>query len=133
MLHITIGSGKMDGIVSINTSSLQNDFCQSMHDCRDNVCNSCYAIRLTKFRSTLENKLEKNSELLSEAPLADDQIPAKIGTAKLVRFNSFGELINTQHYRNLIKIVENSVYNIRFSLRKMSLFIIKPPPLVGLG
>lgn len=104
MLHITTHkkksteSNKMDGMLSINTNSLTNQFCLRMRQ-TDSICKSCYNKRMEKVSKQMVSAFQKNSEELTSV---DFQAP--ILNASVVRFNSFGELINTQHYIKLLKI-----------------------------
>lgn len=91
----------MEGIPSINVSSF-NEFCNKMAKTQT-ICQKCYARRIESYRFYLTQALKRNTEILSnpmtEFPKYD---------FKVLRFNSFGELINFQHYENIIKICENN-------------------------
>jgi len=102
MVHITIGSGKMEQINSINTNSLSNPWCIKMSKVEGSICSKCYANRLLAYRKSLESKLEFNSILLSETVLPMKDLPRI--NALYFRFNSFGELINDNHLANLLNI-----------------------------
>jgi len=95
-------SGKMDGILSVSTSTLDNRFCQCEFA---EVCQYCYAKQFEPYRLTLETRLKENSKLLSSRLLKDSEVP-RFEPDSTVRFNSFGELINRQHLDNLVKIAE---------------------------
>lgn len=101
VIHITIGQGKMTGINSINTSTLNNEFCTKMRE-NDSICKKCYAARYEKMRPALHNRLIQNSELLSNNVIDYNQLPF-INSA-FFRFDSFGELINENHLINLANI-----------------------------
>jgi len=107
-VHITNGDGKMEGIPSINVSSLSNDFCKKLSKIKDTVCNKCYSNRYSKMRPNLENKLLLNSELLSEKLLMPSELP--VLNARYARFNSFGEIINETHYLNLMLIASHNPF-----------------------
>jgi hypothetical protein len=107
-VHITTGDGKMEGIPSINVSSLANEFCKKLSEIKGTVCNKCYSNRYSKMRPNLENKLLLNSELLSERLLMPSELP--VLNAKYARFNSFGELINETHYMNLMSIASHNPF-----------------------
>lgn len=134
-VHITKGSrsGKMAQIDSINTSTLQNDYCSKMRENSASICKSCYSATYSKMRLSLENKLVYNSQLLSENVLIDYQVP-RINSFYF-RFNSFGELINEIHFINLVKICELnpqtsfSLWTKKISLvqRLLDLQVIKKP------
>jgi hypothetical protein len=104
MLHITTHkkksteSNKMDGMVSINTNSLTNAFCLRMRE-TDSICKSCYTKRMEKISKQMVSAFQRNTEALTSP-----DFQAEVINASTVRFNSFGELMNTQHYKNLLKI-----------------------------
>lgn len=105
-IHITVGTGKMQGIVSINSSTLANPFCKKMSANPTFICSKCYANRFESIYPALRRCLIKNSELLSTAILADEDIPTIF--QDVCRIHSYGELINEVHYRNLCKIAEHN-------------------------
>lgn len=102
LVHITQGSGKLTGIKSINTSTVNNEFCKAMAKSSDSICSKCYANRYEKMRPALANKLDYNSRLLSENILHWDILPVFID--RFIRVDSFGELINTTHFKNILNI-----------------------------
>ena len=104
VVHVTTHkSGKLAGFKSINTSSLLNGFCEKTSKLGGGiVCSYCYSRRMESYRKTLHAALVRNSALLS-APLADDQLP-RFAEGEIVRFNSFGEIINDDHMRNIVRI-----------------------------
>lgn len=108
LVHVTIGSktGKMQGIDSINTSSLKNEFCQKMASNEKSICNKCYSNRTSKMYTSLEKRLIQNSELLSGGFLPLEQLP--FINSSVMRFDSFGELINHIHFINLLNIAEKN-------------------------
>lgn len=101
VVHITKHQGKMEGILSVSTSTLNNPFCQSHPE---QICDFCYARKLESIRPSLHSYLAHNSELLSTV-LPDTLLP-RFARGSFVRFNSFGELINEHHVENLVRICE---------------------------
>ena len=104
-LHVTIGSGKMSGIHSINTSTISNTFCGKMQK-TDSVCSKCYASRYENMRPTLHNALIRNDKVLSESILPVQELP--VFNDLFIRANSFGELINATHLKNLANIARKN-------------------------
>lgn len=92
-------ANKMDGMFSINTNSLTNNYCLSKR-LTDAVCKSCYNKRLERFTA---KAFQRNSDIL----IQEDYQPETI-MYNVIRFNSFGELINLQHYKNIIKLVKHN-------------------------
>lgn len=132
---------KMQGLSSLNTSSLKNPFCKNMSQNKDNICFSCYSNIYSKMRKNLELVLQENSRLLSKT--YDKKINFN---DKIVRLDSFGELINRVHFKNLIKICldnpktsftlwskrKNIINHVFRSMRKPSnLILIYSNPLVN--
>lgn len=108
-IHITQGSSKMSGIQSVNTSTLNNQFCSKMR-ATDSVCKSCYAARYESFRKPLHDALVRNDSFLSESILPSQSLP--FFNSEFVRFNSFGELINDKHLKNLSNIARKNQHTI---------------------
>ena len=104
-IHITQGSGKMAGIKSINTSTTNNQFCTKMQQ-TDSVCSKCYASRYENMRPSLHNALERNDRTLSESILPVQSLP--VFNDLFIRGNSFGELINDKHLKNLANIARKN-------------------------
>ena len=92
-------NNKMGGMYSINTNSLTNSYCLSKR-LTDGVCKSCYNKRLERFTA---KAFQKNNDIF----LMEDYQPETI-MYNVIRFNSFGELINLQHYKNIIKLVKHN-------------------------
>jgi hypothetical protein len=122
-LHITKHtSGKMNGFISINTSSLDNDFCKSCRLNNELICSKCYAGKYESFRQHLKNNLENNSKILSSNKLTNNDIP--IINNKYVRLHSFGELYNLNHLMNFISIANKNI-DTTFTLFTKRLNLIK--------
>ena len=103
-VHQTIPSktGKLEGIPSTNTSTLNNDFCVKMRQ-TESVCKKCYAATLEKQYTSLHKAVTRNDTFLGTRILADHEIPRM--TTVYHRFSSVGELINVEyHLHNLVLI-----------------------------
>ena len=123
-IHISTMSGKLKGIKAINTNTLTNKFCVSMHKSKkDNViCKKCYSYyMLQTFRKNCTEKFEYNSNLLSTKIIRFENIPYI--NDKIFRFHGHGELINNTHLINLINVV-NKNYDTIFTLWTKRLNII---------
>ena len=103
-LKLSAMTGKLAGITGINTSSLDNEFCQAMSQRKGNVvCKYCYANRnLSTFRKNCREAWKNNGKTLSSGILDEEHLP-KIKTP-IVRFNGYGELINKTHLLNIFNI-----------------------------
>jgi hypothetical protein len=104
-------TNKMEGMVSINTSTVKNPFCIKAAK-TDTVCKICYARKLEAFYGHGNGYIgsyKDNGELLSKGLLSNEDVAAvikKLSKFKMVRFHAFGELINVVHLYNYLKIVE---------------------------
>jgi hypothetical protein len=107
-IHITQGSGKMTGIQSINTPTTGNTFCQAMQK-TNTICKSCYAQRYEKMRPSLVNATTRNL-FLAERYLELGEIPRF--SEEIVRYHSYGELINQIHFTNFMYIAAANPHTI---------------------
>ena len=101
-------TGKLTGIPAINTSPLDNPFCERMAK-TDSICAKCYSRKMVSCtRKNCRDGWRNNGEILSTHLLSDAEIMALRLDAKapygIVRFSAHGELINQVHCRNLIAI-----------------------------
>jgi hypothetical protein len=107
MIKISKMSGKLDGLMAINTSPLNNPFCMARHKNKVGICGECYSTRMLKtFRSNCNNAYVYNGEVLSERILPKKYLPF-INQAYF-RFQAHGELINENHLINLINICKRN-------------------------
>ena len=103
-VNISKMTGKLDGILAINTNTLTNSFCINQHNRKNNsICNYCYSVNMLKtFRKSCVKSFQHNSEFLSSKVIHQDGLP--IINAAFFRFSGHGELINDNHFINLINI-----------------------------
>jgi hypothetical protein len=115
-LKLSTMTGKLSGITGINTSSLDNEYCQAMSQRKDNViCRYCYSNRnLSTFRKICREGWKNNGVILSSGFLEDWQIP-RFSPDEIVRFNGYGELINDTHLLNCFKICSTNP-NVQFAI-----------------
>lgn len=107
-IHIsTKMQGKMTGFHTLNTSPLDNMFCEAMSRNPDSVCHHCYSRRsLVTYAKVARKPWKRNGKVLSDHIIADDDLP--IVKKKYFRFQSHGELVNETHYINLINIAKKN-------------------------
>ena len=100
MIELSKGSGKMEGLYSINTNPLNNEYCKYMSNIDSNICSKCYSKRMLKsFRKSCVKRFTSNGYALSSSLLMERDIPSI--NSKVIRINSHGELINDIHWENL--------------------------------
>jgi hypothetical protein len=110
-VHISKMTGKLDGFKAISTNTITNDYCNKQHvkgkQDGQNICGDCYShAMLNTYRKNMQASLQRNSDLLSSRPLEPQEIPRV--TDAMFRFNAHGELINMQHFENLMAIVKDN-------------------------
>ena len=106
-VHISIMTGKLDGLRAISTNTRTNDYCIKQNASGDptNICTKCYShTMLSSYRKNMQPALERNSQALSTRVLPTVELP-KIADS-VFRFDAHGELINETHLRNLVAICE---------------------------
>ena len=98
-------TGKMAGVISISTSVALNPRCAARAKDPDSICAHCFAAAMLEYYAGLDNKLARNTELLTKAELTPDQVPV-INADKwpLLRFESFGDLNNVIQVYNYFLI-----------------------------
>ena len=104
-IHISVMTGKLDGLRAISTNTTTNPFCvkQNASGKADNICTKCYShTMLNTYRKNMAPALERNSVALSTRVITGDDIP-RLNDAYF-RLDAHGELINTLHLENLLRI-----------------------------
>lgn len=123
MLKITRKhKGKMAGMKSINTSTIDNLFCQRMSTNTNLVCSKCYARSTEKMyrdKKDCVQSWKKNGDILS----TEKNIQYKT-KYKVMRLHAFGELINKQHLLNFFSIASQNPFT-TFSLWTKKKDIVK--------
>lgn len=95
---------KLEGFASLSTSPLCNDNCIKRMEAGDTVCAHCFSARMNKRFKNLAAKLKRNAELLSTVDIQPEDVPFL--NRAFFRFEAFGDLLNTQHFKNLCTIAE---------------------------
>ena len=110
-VHISIMTGKLDGLRAISTNTRTNEYCIKQHQSPDpnNICTKCYShVMLSSYRKNMQPALQRNSDALSQRTLAEHELPRILDA--VFRFDAHGELINSTHLENLTLI---AAYNPR--------------------
>lgn len=98
---------KLDGLQSISTSVLSNPLCQARRKCPDSICAHCYAETLCKCRTTLDEHLADNAEILSARLLTEEEAALVPIHSLYARIESFGDVRDVMTARNYIRIIRN--------------------------
>ena len=108
-VHISKMTGKLDGFKAISTNTMTNPYCikQNSSGKADNICTKCYSHTMLKsYRKNMQPALQRNSDLLADRLLTDDELPTILDA--FFRFNAHGELINATHLANLAAIARHN-------------------------
>ena len=116
-------TGKMEGIKSISTSVLLNKHCQANRKILGAICAHCYADTLAKMYSGLEERLDRNTKLLTSRLLDWDELPDLAGE-EIFRLEAFGDLNNEVQMENYYNIVRKNTF-VRFSLYTKQIGIVQ--------
>lgn len=107
VVHISVMTGKLDGLRAISTNTRTNEYCIKQNASGDptNICTKCYShTMLSSYRKNMQPALQRNSDALATRVLPTVDLP-KI-TDPVFRFDAHGELINETHLLNLVAICE---------------------------
>lgn len=93
---------KMAGICSISTSCKLNTICMERAKDKRSICAHCYAQKLSGFRKTLRDKLEKNYDFYTTVELQPEDVPTL--NYRVFRLEAFGDLQNILQFQNYCTI-----------------------------
>ena len=106
MIKISKMTGKLAGLLAVNTNTVTNPFCMSMAK-TDTVCGKCYSHKmLSTYRKGCQKAFQSNSELLSSSIIPAEDLP--VFNSLYVRLHAHGELINDIHFTNFIRIADKN-------------------------
>ena len=108
LLKISKHDGKMKGIKSLSTYKLVCNTCLSLKDNKATICNHCYVDNAFKRYPQLSIAMIYNTLLLKYTKLSKRQLP--IINDLYFRFESFSDLQNEQHLKNLYAIAKANPY-----------------------
>lgn len=106
-IKLSVMSGKLDGVGAINTNTLSNPHCITMHANKRTICGNCYSFKMLRsYRSNCVDVWERNSQLLSNSLIPVEDLP--VINAHSFRLHGHGELINKTHYLNFLRIARKN-------------------------
>lgn len=117
-------TGKMSGMQSLSTSCTINPHCIERMKDGNSICAHCYASRMMKRYGSLERKLITNTKILATHVLTAEEIAALEINSYLFRFESFGDIVNTNHAHNYINIAK-ATPSTRFGLWSKNIDILE--------
>lgn len=106
-MFTTKHTGKMEGLISLSTTSAKNTFCQKMKTCKGSICQFCYTEK--GFLKNVKNskKLIDNYNLLTTSTLDwknDVKNIDELNNYQQIRLESFGELENDLQLQNYLAL-----------------------------
>lgn len=98
-------NSKLDGLDSISTNTLHNDFCNQCRRDPAFICSKCYAGRDLKcYKATSDHNLI-NAAILQNILFTRHELVAVNVTAANARIESFGEVENVTQARNYTRLI----------------------------
>ena len=98
-IHITEKhTGKMTGMVSLSTSTLENKECECHAAVKGSICEHCFARNLLNQRKSMNPALEQNYLILNSVVIPVELWP--LLNYRFFRNESFGDLGSTTHCMN---------------------------------
>lgn len=115
-------AGKLQGIPSISTSCLCNPHCVARSQNPALICHKCYAMGYCDYRKALKEKLKINTIFYTKYSIPINSVP--LINASYFRFESFGDLINTQQVENYFQIARKNSRHLNAALWTKNPWII---------
>jgi hypothetical protein len=109
VVHISVMTGKLEGLRAISTNTRTNPYCVRQNASGDpnNICTKCYShAMLSSYRKHMAPALQRNSDALSLRVLEQHELPRILDA--VFRFDAHGELINEVHLANLCAIAAHN-------------------------
>lgn len=98
-------SGKLEGMLGINTNPFTNNFCMEMAKNPKTICSVCYSQKMLKgVRRSCIPKFDRVGDIMSKTIIPFEDIP--VINDKVARFSAHGELINMNHLINCVGIAK---------------------------
>ena len=96
-------TGKMSGMQSFSTSVVLNKYCQERRNNEKLICSECFAAAMGKvYGENFNNKLAKNTELVTSRVLDFDELP--IINYVVFRLEAFGDAQNVTQVINYFNL-----------------------------
>lgn len=106
-LHYCVNhTGKMNGLHSLSTSVNSNPYCIKRQANGNSICAHCFAASMMKQYQALNEVTTRNAEILTASVLPASVLP--LIPVRYFRFESFGDLINTNQVINYFNIARKN-------------------------
>lgn len=118
-------TGKMTGMLSLNTSCLTNPNCKAFSKVEGSICQKCYSHKLLSCRQNVSKCFEQNAFELTTRILTNEEINKnfRFYNINFFRFEAFGDLMNDNQLLNYVNIAKANK-NIKFALWTKNISII---------
>lgn len=102
-VHVSIMTGKLEGMHAINSNPLTNNFCQGMRKSKKSICKDCYSCSMLQtFRKLCQPSFNRNDKAMEFDLLPVEDLP--LLNDAIFRFNGHGELRSYIHLVNYMNI-----------------------------
>ena len=99
-------TGKMTGMISLSTSCELNPRCLERSKVSGSICEKCFAFVHFKRQTNNRPKFEQNTNALTTQDIKLEDVPML--NVHMLRFESFGDLINEQQVKNYFTIAKKN-------------------------
>lgn len=108
-------SGKIEGISSADSTATGCKFCQDMRKAHENdndcICNYCYDVKQETFKSVhVVNRHTLNLLIMSTVEFTETELKHVHGITDIFRVNSSGDIENTTHAGNMLKLIKGNPF-----------------------
>lgn len=106
-ISISVMTGKLDGMRSINSAVTENILCLEKMQIPGMICRACYAETLLSGRKGLRDNTELNGRILSAAVIPTHLWPFLLGDS-IFRIESFADVSSVTHARNYLNLIKHN-------------------------
>lgn len=104
-VHFTLNhTGKMEGIQSLSTSVLKNEFCQTRRNNPETICYHCFAAAQMEYYKNMVDCFGHNFDILTSRILSVEEIP--VFKVSVFRGESFGDQANEIQIENVLNLAK---------------------------
>jgi hypothetical protein len=102
---LSTGTGKMEGMISLSTSCLENPICRARAKDKNSVCSKCYAARQLSYQKNTNDKLTCNYLFFNQYELKKEDIPTIFTSNGLLRIEAHGDTASVLQAKNYYTII----------------------------
>lgn len=107
-IHFTLNhTGKMNGMVSLSTSVIENPFCAKRAKIKGSICEKCFAANMFKmYGDSFKDCFKRNTDVLTSVIIPVKEWP--VINYRIFRLESFGDIQNTTQVANYFNFAKRN-------------------------